>query len=120
LLLQVQGGQSEKPVAVDLNASFVDGQDTIGIPVEGQPYIRTFFQNGRGHFRQIGRTTLNVDARTIRLRVQDGYLGAGFPEHFGTRSPGGSERAVDHDPQSLERTWDRRKQMIRVAIERIF
>ena len=37
--LQVQGEEAEQPVAVDDRPGLVDGDDPVGVPIEGQPGV---------------------------------------------------------------------------------
>ncbi len=98
---QVGGEQGDKAVAVHQVAPGVDGDDPVGVPIEGQPEVRPFSDNRLGQLPGVGRAAPVVDVRAVGLDGQDGdELGTSRLEHCGGALESGPVGAVERHPQA--------------------
>ena len=90
-LVQVDRADADDVVAVDELALGVDGQDAVGVAVEGQAEVGAPLRHRLLQVAGIGRAAPGVDVGAVGLRVQHRDLGAERLEH---ERRGGARRAV--------------------------
>ena len=99
---QVQREERQQHVAVDHGAVVVNGNDTVGVAVEGQPEVGLVRHDRARQLAGVGRAALVVDVRPIRRVVQRPHLGAESGQHLGGDGAGRTVGAVDDDMEAVE------------------
>ena len=114
----IEGEDPEDLVAVDDPTAGVDGDEAVGVTVEGEPDVGAARRDcGRQRCRR-GRTGVDVDVDPVGLVVDHLDRGTGRGQDLRTDHPARAVGAVDDEPQP--RRVDRARQskaVLQVAIE---
>ena len=103
-------------VASDDIALFIHTQATISITVVGKADIKTLFNHKLLQALNVGRTSIVIDIRTVRLVVDNVSIGSQSIEHRLSNIPAGTVGAVQTDLHALEGIDAQRDQITHITV----
>ena len=114
---QVEGEQGQQLVPADHPALGVDGEQAVGVAVEGQPQMGLVLHHGAGQRVGGGGPAAGVDVGAVGLAADGDHLGAQSLVDAGGQRRGGAVGAVDHQPEAVEGpALDERAQVLDVGV----
>ena len=112
----VDGTHGHDLIAVDQSPRRIDGENPIGVTIEGESDIEAALDHASSQDLGMGRSTLVIDVDAVRLCEEHLGLGAPGGEGLGGDAAGRTVGAVESDPQSREaRPLEDPAEMIEVA-----
>ena len=100
--VQVAGADGDDVVAVDDGAGVVDGDQPVGVAVEGQPGVGPFGHDREPEVLRMGGAAAIVDVAAIGVVVDDDDVGAEALERGRRHLAGGAVGAVEHEGEAVE------------------
>ena len=98
----VDGEDADDVVAVDEPAGVVDGEQPVGVAVEGQPEVGAVLDDGGRQRRRVGGPAAGVDVAPVGGVVDGDDVGAGERQQRTGQRAGRAVGGVDDDPQPVE------------------